>query len=505
MARTPSTGELSLERRARLLAGVRALSGGAVQKLWLPSAAVAVLQIRLPGRTALAVLDARLALAALADERPTSADSAPRSQATLRAALEGARFSFARLERPLQGGEIAVRLGFDTAAGERALIAGDGPALLLVAPSEKGEHIVWAAAGAGPERRPGGSYRAVEQVELETPTSPSTSTSSPTTTSTSTPTPTPTSIPTAEDAALLRRALAAEEAAGVSARRRELEKRLRARVHRLRRALAAVDEDAARAARASEERKRAELLVPHQARVPRGAREARVPDWGDLDEQGSPREVALPLDPALSAAENAARWFRRSHRYQAAAARIAARRAEVAATLQRGEELLARAGAAADAAALRSLEDDAATILGPRQARPAARAEAARLPYRTFRSAIGARILVGRSARDNDALTLRVARGNDVWLHARGVQGSHVVIPEPGDAPDARTLADAALLAAHFSRARGEEAAEVSWTRCKHVRKPKGAAPGSVIAIQERTLRVRADPARLSALLSSEE
>ena len=77
MARTPSTGELSLERRARLLAGVRALSGGAVQKLWLPSAAVAVLQIRLPGRTALAVLDARLALAALADERPTSADSAP--------------------------------------------------------------------------------------------------------------------------------------------------------------------------------------------------------------------------------------------------------------------------------------------------------------------------------------------------------------------------------------------------------------------------------------------
>src|SRR5207237_809950 len=197
------TGELSLERRARLLAGVCALSGGAVQKLWLPSAAVAVLQIRLPGRTALAVLDARLALAALADERPTSADSAPRSQATLRAALEGARFSFARLERPLQGGEIAVRLGFDTAAGERALIAGDGPALLLVAPSEKGEHIVWAAAGAGPERRPGGSYRAVEQVEqveLETPTSPSTSTSSPTTTSTSTstPTPTPTSIPTAE-------------------------------------------------------------------------------------------------------------------------------------------------------------------------------------------------------------------------------------------------------------------------------------------------------------------
>ena len=483
-----------MERRARLLAGVRALSGGTVQKLWLPSAAVAVLQIRVPGRSALAVLDARLALAALADERPTSTDSTPRSQATLRAALEGARLSSARLERTPHGGDIAVRLGFETPSGARALIAGDGPALLLLAASQDGERIVWAAAGAGPERRPGSTYREVREVEIDS--SPSTPTSTPTSTPPST---------SPEDVDLLRRALAAEEAAGVSARRRELEKRLRARVQRLRRALAAVDEDAARAAQASEDRRRAELLVPHQSSVPRGAREARVPDWADLDEQGRPREVVLPLDPALSAAQNVARWFRRSQRYQAAAARIAARRAEVAASLHRGEELLARAAEAADAAALRSVEDDAATILGPRAPRPAARAEAARLPYRTFRSTTGARILVGRSARDNDALTLRVARGNDVWLHAQGVQGSHVVIPEPGEAPDSRTLADAALLAAHFSRARGEEGAEVSWTRRKHVRKPKGAAPGSVIATQERTLRARADPTRLKALLSSEE
>ncbi len=230
-----------------------------------------------------------------------------------------------------------------------------------------------------------------------------------------------------------------------------------------------------------------------------------MPDWADLDAQGSPREVVLQLDPALSAAQNAARWFRRSQRYQAAAARIAARRAEVAAGLARAEELLARAAEATEAGALRSVEDESAAVLGARRARPAARAEAARLPYRTFRSASGDRILVGRSARDNDALTLRVARGNDVWLHARGVQGSHVVIPEAGDAPDARTLADAVLLAAHFSRARGEDGAEVSWTRRKHVRKPKGTAPGSVIATQERTLRARLDAPRLQALLSSEE
>ena len=499
---------MTFERRARLLGGVRALVGGTVQKLWLPSAAVAVLQLRVPRRTALAVLDARLALAAVADERPTSAESAPRSQATLRAALEGARLSSARLERPLHGGDVAARLGFETLAGPRALIAGDGPALLLLGPAESGERIVWAAAGAGADRRPGAAYREVREVQLaeSTATATSTATSTATTTSTSIATPTSTATATStEDAALLRAALAAEEAAGVAARRRELEKRLRARVQRMRRTLTAVDGDAARAAQAKEDRRRAELLVPHQSRIPRGAREARVPDWLDLDERGTPREVVLQLDPALSASQNAARWFRRSQRYQAAAARIAARRSEVATSLARAEEALARAEAAADAGALRAIEEESGAIPGGRAPRRPGRAQGPRLPYRTFRSAGGARILVGRSARDNDALTLRVARGNDVWLHARGVQGSHVVIPDAGEAPDARTLADAALLAAHFSRARGEDAAEVSWTRRKHVRKPKGASPGSVIATQERTLRMRLDRARLAALLSSEE
>ena len=150
------------------------------------------------------------------------------------------------------------------------------------------------------------------------------------------------------------------------------------------------------------------------------------------------------------------------------------------------------------------MEADAAGAARPK--RTAARArEAQRVPYRTFRSSSGARILVGRSARDNDALTFGAARGNDLWLHARGVQGSHVLVPHPGESPDSRTLGDAALLAAHFSRSRGEDRAEVAWTRRKHVRKPKGAVPGSVLATQERVLAVRLSPERLATLLSTEE
>ena len=97
-----------------------------------------------------------------------------------------------------------------------------------------------------------------------------------------------------------------------------------------------------------------------------------------------------------------------------------------------------------------------------------------------------------------------MARGNDLWLHVRGAQGSHVVVPGAGEAPDSRTLADAALLAAHFSSARGSDGVEVAWTRCKYVRKPKGARPGSVLVTQEKALRVRLEEDRLRSLLRTE-
>ena len=451
--------------RKRLLLELRALQGATLQKLWLPSPQVCVLQLRVPGRSALAVIDARLRMAAVAEERPTAAESAPRSQGTLRNALEGAKLTGADLVVPQDRSASFPRLAF----GERFLIAEE--ALLLIdAPSSK---VLWASSGA--QRRPGSTYPAAEAVALGD------------------------APPLEAREALVRDALAREEQAGVVARRKELVTRLRSRVQKLRRTLSAVEEDAARAVRAGAERARAELLLPVASRLPRGAREARVPDWSRVDEEGRPAEVPIALDPALSAAENAQRWLRRAKRYQAAAERIEARRLEVGEELSRAESLLSRAESAQDAGQLAAVEAEAPAAAPGRKTQAATR-----LPYRKFISQSGAPILVGRSARDNDTLTIRVARGNDLWLHARGMQGAHVVVPGPGESPDGRTLGDAALLAAHFSSARGQEGVEVAWTRCKHVRKAKGSAPGSVTVTQEKVLRVRLDEDRLAALLRTE-
>jgi len=115
-------------------------------------------------------------------------------------------------------------------------------------------------------------------------------------------------------------------------------------------------------------------------------------------------------------------------------------------------------------------------------------------------------IYVGRGAADNDALTFRVARPRDLWLHAKGTSGAHVVLPlGKGKEPASEALVDAAHLAAHFSTQRDEPTVEVTYTLRGRVRKPRGSAPGLVVVDQGKTMWVRMEPDRLKRLLASEE
>jgi predicted ribosome quality control (RQC) complex YloA/Tae2 family protein len=102
-------------------------------------------------------------------------------------------------------------------------------------------------------------------------------------------------------------------------------------------------------------------------------------------------------------------------------------------------------------------------------------------PYRTV-DIDGWEVLVGRSAADNDYLSLRVAKGRDLWLHVGGgTPGSHVVIRnETGGEPPHDVIEKAAQLAAWHSKARGAPKVEVHYCRASEVSKEKGAPAGQV-------------------------
>ena len=113
----------------------------------------------------------------------------------------------------------------------------------------------------------------------------------------------------------------------------------------------------------------------------------------------------------------------------------------------------------------------------------------------------GLQILVGRNARENDELTFGVAKSDDLWLHARGTPGSHVVVrlDKGKDAPPG-TLHEAASLALLYSDLKKSGKGEVIYTRRKWVRKAKGQAPGAVVVSREQSLLMSLDKTRLASL-----
>jgi predicted ribosome quality control (RQC) complex YloA/Tae2 family protein len=222
-----------------------------------------------------------------------------------------------------------------------------------------------------------------------------------------------------------------------------------------------------------------------------------VPD--PYDPGGAPLEIPAPPGvPLARVAEDLFRKQRRARRgVRAAAARaelLKARLRALDALAVRAEGTRGETGAEALEAELRAL----GIAVGLARSRRAARARAATgkpapAGFRLLTSTDGFTILVGQTARDNDRLTFKVAAPDDVWLHASGVPGAHVVIraAEKGTDPPPATLHEAARAAAWFSDARGSAMVDVQWTRRKHVRRARGAPAGTVLVKRFRIVRVR--------------
>jgi predicted ribosome quality control (RQC) complex YloA/Tae2 family protein len=116
-------------------------------------------------------------------------------------------------------------------------------------------------------------------------------------------------------------------------------------------------------------------------------------------------------------------------------------------------------------------------------------------------SADGLPIFVGRNARENEDLTFGLARSHDLWLHARGTPGSHVVLRlDKGADPPHESVRDAATLALLYSDLKKSGKGEVLIAKRSGVRKVKGQSPGTVTVTQDKTIYVELDPARLKRL-----
>ncbi len=100
-------------------------------------------------------------------------------------------------------------------------------------------------------------------------------------------------------------------------------------------------------------------------------------------------------------------------------------------------------------------------------------------------------VFIGKDAYSNDYLSLKRSHANDLWFHAKGVPGSHIVISchDSLMQPEKEVLQKVASLAGYYSKHKNARRVTVIYTQCKNVRKGRGAAPGSVMVSKEKTIQ----------------
>ena len=255
---------------------------------------------------------------------------------------------------------------------------------------------------------------------------------------------------------------------------------------RLRRKIAAQEQELVESKNRDKWRVYGELITANLYRMERGMSRLTAQNYYDPD----CADVDIPLDVRLSPQENAAKYFKKYTKAKTAEKYITAQLEKARVELTYLESVLQEL-------TLAESEQDFNDIRAELTDGGYLRAKGRKQPQRPskpreFRSTAGLRILVGRNNRQNDRLTAKDAEKWDIWLHTQRIHGSHVILCTGGAQPDEQSLLEAASLAAYFSQAQDGTKVPVDYAPVKFVKKPAGSPPGFVNYTNYKT--ILADP-----------
>ena len=233
-----------------------------------------------------------------------------------------------------------------------------------------------------------------------------------------------------------------------------------------------------------------ELLMANLWALRKGDRAAAVTNYETEN---------IPLDVRLSPTANAQKFFKEYKKKQTAAKVLRQLIEESQAEVAYLETVLYEVGQAEGEAALAEVREE---LRAGGYLKRSRQKEKKQKPadFIRYRSSDGFVILVGRNNMQNEKLTLKTARGRDVWFHVKNAPGSHVVVLCEGQEVPNRTKTEAAILAAYHSSQNGGAKVPVDYTFVKHIRKTGGLRPGMVLYDIYETAYVTPDAALAARL-----
>ncbi len=265
----------------------------------------------------------------------------------------------------------------------------------------------------------------------------------------------------------------------------ELQKN-RSKIHKLERTLQEAEN-------AGEYQRLGELLTANLYAVKKGMNKIDVLNYYD-ENAGT---ITIALDPQKSPADNAQKYF---SRYQKAKHALVVVQEQIEKTKNEilyFEALMQQL----ESASPRDIEEIREELAeeGYIKARHVKKKKKTDKPViEEYIASDGTLIHAGKNNRQNDYLTNKFARRDDIWLHTKDIPGSHVVIRS--DAPSNETILEAAMIAAYYSKAKESSSVPVDYTKVRYVKKPSGAKPGFVIYDNQHTVYVTPDEGKVMAM-----
>jgi predicted ribosome quality control (RQC) complex YloA/Tae2 family protein len=242
---------------------------------------------------------------------------------------------------------------------------------------------------------------------------------------------------------------------------------------------------------AEEFRQKGELLTTFLHQVPNNQ------DQVELDNYYTSEKITIVLDKALTPNQNAQRYFKKYQKLKEAVKHLTGLIEETKETIQYLESV-ETALSQANLTEITEIREELIQT-GFIRRRQREKIQKRKKPEKYLATDGETIILVGRNNLQNDELTFKMAKKEDLWFHAKDIPGSHVVITgnlHPSD--DVKT--DAAELAAYFSKARLSNLVQVDMIEVKKLNKPTGGKPGFVTYTGQKTLRVTPDEAKIKSM-----
>ncbi|MGP6139759.1 MULTISPECIES: NFACT RNA binding domain-containing protein [unclassified Jeotgalibaca] len=247
-----------------------------------------------------------------------------------------------------------------------------------------------------------------------------------------------------------------------------------------------------RSEEADEYRIKGELLTAYLYQVPKSATEVTLNNFYADEEP-----TTITLDPALTAPQNAQKYFTRYHKLVNSVKFVneQIQKTKVENAYLESIETQITLSDPQDLEDIRDELKDAGYLKAKKTSKKQKKTTSK--PHH-FRSSDGTDIRVGKNNKQNDELTMKKARNNHYWLHAKDIPGSHVIVES--SEPSQQTLEEAAIIAAYYSKFQQSANVPVDYVPVKYVKKPNGAKPGFVIYTDQQTLYVTPDKERVDAL-----